>query len=105
MTEPGCVNPATGKTYDFQGARVSGISVGVPGSPLVWQTALRRWGTISWRDALRPAARGAEDGFVVGQTFAPHGRGNLNQVRRFSSTRAPDPPGGAPPPGGPPVPH
>ena len=41
----------------FQEARVSGISVGVPGTPQTWQTALRKWGTISLRDALRPAIK------------------------------------------------
>src|SRR4030095_14007342 len=47
------INDATGQAYAFQEARVSGISVGVPGTPQTWQTALRKWGTISMRDALR----------------------------------------------------
>src|SRR2546423_1318677 len=58
MGENAFINPATGLPYDFQEARVSGISAGVPGTPLLWQTALRQWGTISWRDAPRPATRG-----------------------------------------------
>src|SRR2546430_5140907 len=72
------VNPQTGLPYDFQEARVSGISVGVPGSPLTWQTALRRFGTIPLREALRPAIRVAEHGFVVDQTFAGQGSDNRN---------------------------
>jgi gamma-glutamyltranspeptidase/glutathione hydrolase len=55
------VNPATGLPYAFQEARVSGISVGVPGTPQTWQTALRKWGTIS----LRLAIEVADQGFVV----------------------------------------
>jgi len=67
MQETAFVDPATGLPYQFQEARMSGISVGVPGTPQTWQTALRKWGTISLRDALRPAVKIAEQGFVVDQ--------------------------------------
>jgi gamma-glutamyltranspeptidase/glutathione hydrolase len=97
MTETSFVNPATGQPYDFQEARVSGISVGVPGSPLVWQTALDRWGTISWRDALRPAIRVAENGFLVDATFNSQVAGNRDAFGQFSSSSALYLPGGQPP--------
>jgi gamma-glutamyltranspeptidase/glutathione hydrolase len=97
MTETAFVNPATGLPYDFQEARVSGISVGVPGSPLLWQTALRRWGTISWRDALRPATRVAENGFLVDATFNSQVAGNRDAFGQFSSSSALYLPGGQPP--------
>jgi gamma-glutamyltranspeptidase/glutathione hydrolase len=97
MGETAFVNPQTGLPFDFQEARVSGISVGIPGSPLTWQSALRRWGTIPLRDALRPAIRVADHGFVVDQTFATQVSDNLNAFGQFSSTSALYLPGGQPP--------
>jgi gamma-glutamyltranspeptidase / glutathione hydrolase len=91
------INPATGRAYAFQEARVSGISVGVPGTPQTWQTALREWGTISMRDALRPAIQVADQGFVVDQTFASMIAENLATFSQFSSSSALYLPGGAPP--------
>jgi len=88
MQETAFVNPATGEPYAFQEARVSGISVGVPGTPQTWQTALRKWGTISLRDALRPAVKIAEQGFVVDQTFASQINDNLAAFSQFSPTSA-----------------
>src|SRR5438034_2906823 len=64
------VNPQTGQPYQFQAARSSGISEGVPGTPATWDSALRRWGTIPLRQALQPAIRVARNGFVVDSTFA-----------------------------------
>ncbi len=55
------------KAYDT--ARWSGLSVGVPGTVATWDQALRRYGTISLRQALRPGARVARRGFQVDQTF------------------------------------
>jgi gamma-glutamyltranspeptidase/glutathione hydrolase len=97
MQENAFVNPTTGAPFQFQEARVSGISVGVPGTPQTWQAALRKWGTISLRDALRPAIKVAEDGFVVDQTFASMIADNLAAFSQFSSTSALYLPGGAPP--------
>ena len=91
------INPATGLAYAFQEARVSGISVGVPGTPQTWQTALRKWGTISLRDALRPAIQVADRGFVVDQTFINQINENLAAFSQFSSSSALYLPGGAPP--------
>jgi gamma-glutamyltranspeptidase/glutathione hydrolase len=91
------VNPATGQPYAFQEARISGISVGVPGTPQTWQTALRKWGTISLRDALRPAIKIADRGFVVDPTFRGQIADNLAAFLQFSSTSALYLPGGAPP--------
>jgi gamma-glutamyltranspeptidase/glutathione hydrolase len=97
MQENAFVNPATGQPYAFQEARVSGISVGVPGTPRTWQTALRKWGTISLRDALRPAIQVADRGFAVDQTFQQQINDNLAAFSQFSSTSALYLPGGAPP--------
>jgi gamma-glutamyltranspeptidase / glutathione hydrolase len=91
------INPATGQPYPFQEARVSGISVGVPGTPQTWQTALRKWGTISLRDALRPAIQVANQGFAVDQTFVNQINENLAAFSQFSSSSALYLPDGAPP--------
>ena len=97
MQENAFVDPATGLPFAFQEARVSGISVGVPGTPQTWQTALRKWGTISLRDALRPAIKVADRGFVVDQTFVNQINENLAAFSQFSSSSALYLPGGAPP--------
>jgi gamma-glutamyltranspeptidase / glutathione hydrolase len=97
MHEDAFINPATGQPYAFQEARISGIAVGVPGTPQTWQTALGKWGTISLRDALRPAVKIAEQGFVVDPTFRQQVADNLAQFSQFSSTSALYLPSGAPP--------
>ncbi|NJC71720.1 gamma-glutamyltransferase [Planosporangium thailandense] len=95
------VDPATGKPYDFQEARISGISVGVPGTLLTWQEALRRWGTRSLAASLAPAAAVAQRGFPVDQTFhdqiADPANHNDTSFAQFSSTRALYLPGGQAP--------
>jgi gamma-glutamyltranspeptidase / glutathione hydrolase len=97
MQEDAFINPDTGQAFAFQEARVSGISVGVPGTPQTWQTALRKWGTISLRDALRPAIQVAARGFEVDQTFVNQINENLAAFSQFSSSSALYLPGGAPP--------
>jgi gamma-glutamyltranspeptidase / glutathione hydrolase len=91
------INSATGLPFQFQEARVSGISVGVPGTPQTWQTALRKWGTISLPEALQPAIEVADRGFMVDQTFVSMINENLATFSQFSSSSALYLPGGAPP--------
>jgi len=97
MRRDAFIDPATGQPFSFQEARISGISVGVPGTPQTWQTALRKWGTISLRDALRPAIKVADRGFVVDQTFQQQINENLAAFSQFSSSSALYLPDGAPP--------
>ncbi|MEO0408696.1 MAG: gamma-glutamyltransferase [Cyanobacteria bacterium P01_A01_bin.135] len=75
----------------------SGVAVGVPGTPLMWQEALSRYGTLTLGEALQPAIALAESGFTVDDTF--HGQVVSNQERfaAFTSTRDLYLPGGAPP--------
>src|ERR687884_201094 len=54
---------------DFEHQRVSGMSVGVPGTVRAWESALREFGTFSLRQALQPAIGVARRGFVVDPTF------------------------------------
>ena len=54
-----------GEPLAFNDARYSGMSVGVPGTVLGWERALRRHGTITLAQALAPAIRVARQGFVI----------------------------------------
>ena len=45
-----------GAALDFDDARYSGLSVGVPGTVAGWERALRRYGTRSLSQVLRPAS-------------------------------------------------
>ncbi|GGK02203.1 gamma-glutamyltranspeptidase [Pilimelia anulata] len=86
-----------GKPLAFPEARVSGRSVGVPGTLHVWRDALKRWGTRSLADTLRPAADVADAGFAVDPTFRAQVAQNADAFAQFTPTRALYLPGGAPP--------
>jgi gamma-glutamyltranspeptidase / glutathione hydrolase len=77
-----------GQPLAFNDARYSGLSVGVPGTVRGWEQALRRYGTMSVAEALRPAIQVARDGFVVDQTFFDQTQGNLDYFDDVPSTRA-----------------
>jgi len=88
MKHDAFIDPATGKPYNFTPELVtSGVSVGVPGSPATWQTALDRWGSMSLRDVLAPASALARKGFVVDSTFNRQTEENAERFRAFTSTR------------------
>jgi gamma-glutamyltranspeptidase / glutathione hydrolase len=53
----------------FEAQRVSGVSVGVPGTVRAWQKALDEYGTWPLRRALKPGIFAALRGFTVDQTF------------------------------------
>ena len=88
------IDPATAKPLAFPVAVTSGLSVGVPGTLMTWQQALRNWGTISLSAALRPAERVARQGFPVTGTFREQVRENAFRFDQFSSTSALFLPGG-----------
>jgi gamma-glutamyltranspeptidase/glutathione hydrolase len=97
MTEDYFVDPADGLPYDFQEARVSGLSVGSPGTLATWQAAASKWGTRPLSSALRLGAAVADRGFEVDATFRQQVADNLNQFGQFDATSALYLPGGAPP--------
>ncbi|GIM94291.1 gamma-glutamyltransferase family protein [Paractinoplanes toevensis] len=97
MTPTYFIDPADGLPYDFPEARVSGLSVGVPGALATWDTALRQWGTRSLASLLRPAAAVADRGFPVDAQFRQQINDNLAAFGQFDSTKALYLPGGAPP--------
>ncbi|OKJ75029.1 gamma-glutamyltransferase [Streptomyces sp. CB02460] len=83
-----------GKPLDFADAVTSGLSVGTPGTPATWDTALHTWGRTSLRQVLKPAERIARDGFVVDETFRSQTAGNEERFRDFPATRKLFLPGG-----------
>ncbi|MBB4705776.1 gamma-glutamyltransferase [Sphaerisporangium siamense] len=89
-----------GAPIPFGDAVTSGLSVGVPGSVAQWELALRRYGTVSLKQALKPAAEVAEHGFTVDQTFYDQTVLNAARFADFTSTAALYLPNGAPPPVG-----
>ncbi|MEP6695348.1 MAG: gamma-glutamyltransferase [Pseudonocardiales bacterium] len=98
---PAAFTPTTftenGQPIPFADAVTSGLSNGVPGTPATWAKALSLWGTRSLKQALAPAERLADKGFVVDQTF--HDQTALNSARfaLFPATAALFLPGGQPP--------
>ena len=86
-----------GLPIPFAEAVTSGLSVGVPGTPATWELALDRWGSIDLQQALRPAARLANRGFVVDETFRQQTEANAERFAAFPSTRELFLPDGAPP--------
>ena len=89
MPRDAFIDPATGDPYNFTPERVtSGVSVGVPGTPLTWAKALRKWGTRSLAATLRPATQLARRGFEVDETFRRQTKDNRERFKQFRSTRA-----------------
>ncbi|MCA2214819.1 gamma-glutamyltransferase [Jidongwangia harbinensis] len=97
MTEDWFRNPETGQPYAFPEARVSGLSVGVPGTPATWASAVRKWGSRPLGSLLEPAARVADRGFAVDATFRQQVADNAAPFGQFESTSELYLPGGAPP--------
>jgi len=91
-TAPAAMRPDSfienGTVLPFSAARYSGLSVGVPGTVEGWATALRRHGTISLAEALRPAIKVARDGFVVDATFVAQTQENLDFFDDVPATAA-----------------
>ncbi len=86
-----------GTPIPFAEAVTSGLGVGVPGTPLLWQHVLDQWGRRRLDQVLRPARELAEHGFVVDQTFQDQTAANAQRFAAFPATRQLFLPGGAPP--------
>jgi len=81
------IDPATDAPIPFDELVTSGLGVGVPGTVLGWEEALRRYGTRSLGRLLQPAIDVARRGFSVDATFAGQTEENLERFRAFTSTR------------------
>ncbi|MFJ8464021.1 gamma-glutamyltransferase [Streptomyces swartbergensis] len=75
-----------GKPVPFAQAVSSGLSVGTPGTPATWQTALDHWGSKRLASVLKPAERLARDGFTVDETFRSQTASNETRFRYFPDT-------------------
>ncbi|WP_243887163.1 gamma-glutamyltransferase family protein, partial [Dermatophilus congolensis] len=85
-----------GKPMNFDKAVNSGLSVGVPGNPAIWQMALKQWGKRSLSQMLQPAEEIARRGFVVDQAFSAETADNAKRFAKFPATAAIFLPGGKP---------
>ncbi len=81
------INPATGLPIPFAEGVTSGLGVGVPGTPRLWEEALERFGRMPLAAVLAPAIAIARSGFEVDQTFRDQVASNLARFRDFTSTR------------------
>ncbi|TCP46320.1 gamma-glutamyltranspeptidase/glutathione hydrolase [Tamaricihabitans halophyticus] len=97
MTEDSFVDPETGEVISFDEAVTSGLSVGVPGTPLTWERALANWGRLDLRKNLAPATKLAEQGFVVDEEFHGQTAANHERFAAFDSTAELFLPDGQPP--------
>ena len=86
-----------GTALPFADVVSSGLSVGVPGTPALWDVAARRFGTRPLSELLAPAERLARNGFTVDTTFAQQTADNAARFARFPATARVYLPGGAPP--------
>jgi len=75
-----------GKPLAFADAVSSGLSVGTPGTPATWQTALDQWGSERLGTVLKPAERIARQGFTVDDTFRSQTASNETRFRYFPDT-------------------
>ncbi|WP_256640135.1 gamma-glutamyltransferase [Streptomyces murinus] len=75
-----------GKPLSFNDAVSSGLSVGTPGTPATWQTALDQWGSRRLGSVLKPAEKLARDGFTVDDTFRSQTADNETRFRYFPDT-------------------
>ncbi|MEK2478061.1 gamma-glutamyltransferase [Streptomyces noursei] len=83
-----------GKPIPFDDAVTSGLSVGTPGTPATWDSALKKWGSRSLAQVLKPAEQLAAKGFTVDPTFRKQTADNEARFRDFPATAALFLPGG-----------
>ncbi|MFR9675546.1 gamma-glutamyltransferase [Streptomyces sp. TR06-5] len=75
-----------GEPLPFWDAVTSGLSVGTPGTPATWESALDSWGTLSLGQALKPATHLARKGFTVDETFRSQVADNEERFRDFPAS-------------------
>jgi gamma-glutamyltranspeptidase/glutathione hydrolase len=82
------IDPRTGEPYRTNPPELftNTVSVGVPGTPATWESALARWGTYSLKRALAPAAELARRGFVVDETFRQQTLDNKQRFEAYTTT-------------------
>ena len=76
-----------GQVIPFQERRVSGLSIGIPGTLRGWEYALSEYGTMPMHRVLQPAITIAQRGFVVDEQYQSRTEDNLAILRDFTSSR------------------
>ncbi|HUR04850.1 MAG TPA: gamma-glutamyltransferase [Nonomuraea sp.] len=99
-TAPQAMTATTLEGIPFDEGVTSGLSAGIPGTLAQWDLALRRYGTLSLKQALQPAIEVAAKGFAVDQTFYDQTAANAARFKDITSTAKLYLPNGAPPPVG-----
>ncbi|MEU6712824.1 gamma-glutamyltransferase [Nonomuraea sp. NPDC046802] len=99
-TAPRAMTSTSFEGIPFEEGVTSGLSAGVPGTVANWDLALQKFGTISLKEALKPAIEVASKGFVVDQTFYDQTASNAARFKDIASTAKLYLPNGAPPPVG-----
>ncbi|HEY8305452.1 MAG TPA: gamma-glutamyltransferase [Lapillicoccus sp.] len=94
---PAVFQDSAGKALDFNTVVTSGLSVGTPGTPALWDKAARNLGTMRLSQLLLPAAALAYKGFTVDQTFYDQTAANATRFAKFPATKQVFLPGGNPP--------
>jgi gamma-glutamyltranspeptidase/glutathione hydrolase len=69
-------------------SQIGPLASGVPGALAGYAAALERFGKRSLRDAILPAARVAEDGFEMSDSYAELVRQNAEYFRNYEGSRA-----------------
>jgi gamma-glutamyltranspeptidase/glutathione hydrolase len=72
---------------DSNRSRYSHLAAGVPGTVAGLSLALERYGTISLRQAMAPAIKLAEEGFVVTPRFSEGLKEKEEQLKKWDSSR------------------
>ena len=75
-----------GQVIPFQERRVSGLSIGVPGTLRGWELARSEYGTMPLHRLLQPAITVAQRGFVVDEQYQSRTEDNLEILRDFTSS-------------------
>ncbi|MDA1276522.1 MAG: gamma-glutamyltransferase [Verrucomicrobia bacterium] len=69
-------------------SQLGALASGVPGSLMTYDSACRRYGKLSLKEHLRYAARIAEDGFRIDDTYAERLLSAASELSLFESARA-----------------
>lgn len=90
-TAPACASATIftehGDEMSFDKAKMSGLSVGVPGTVRGWYEALSRFGTKDFKHVLAPAIAIAEKGFVIDENFHRLNQENEKKFALFATSR------------------
>ncbi|MFA9274052.1 MAG: gamma-glutamyltransferase [Candidatus Aquirickettsiella gammari] len=77
-----------GKAIEWEDAVSSGRAVGVPGTVRGWDEALKRYGTMQFKQVLAPAIQTAQQGFAITPIFHHLNSGAAKKIALYSSSSA-----------------